>query len=98
MSYYLGEAYDFWKTNAPDISDDFDIESEAYEILEEAACDEWLFCEIEGEVMDRYPKRLTKIHMDAFNGVDVRNTIDNLFRKVVKECLSENRNYFSEEK
>ena len=66
-------------------------------ILTAAQDDYKLFCEIEQEVYARRGNSLTLIHMEAFNGVDIRKTLDMLFEEVVEQCLIEDINYFEGE-
>lgn len=65
-------------------------------ILVAAQQDRNLFLDIEEEIIARKPTVLTALHHEAFNGVDIRKSLDMLFEEVVEECLIEDVNYFGE--
>ena len=66
------------------------------DILTAAQQDRDLFLDVEEEILMRQPTALTALHHEAFNGVDIRKSLDMLFEEVVEECLIEDINYFGE--
>jgi len=67
-----------------------------YDIMEAAQEDTQLFHHIQEEVCVREAWKLEELHHRAFNGVDIRRQLDNLFEEVVEECLKGDINYFEE--
>lgn len=87
MSYYLDQ-------KPADYCPIKEREDKLDEVLTAAQDDLTLFQWIEAEVYGRRPDTLTRLHYEAFNGVDIRKGLDKLFEEVVEQCLIEEINYF----